>query len=352
MPPQHERGARPRRPGLPARRRWGQNFLANPATAEKIVAAARVGPGDTVLEIGPGDGALTRPLARTGARVVAVEIDPLRARALATEFSRAQGLEGAGVRILQGDVLARPFAEWLAEGGAPGAAAVLVANLPYNVATPILTAALDAPETIRRSVATVQREVARRFVARPGDEAYGFLSVRAASARPGASSSTCLRARSARARRSSRACSSSCRSPTRPTAELARRALCLASLGFNARRKTLPNALSSAGAAGVLGGGARVPRQGPARRAPRSCRSTTSSRSPASGGPPDERSPRGRSARRRRRVRQERPLAALGRLEHPARRRRVLSRRDVPRHRPHRARSLGAVRTRGSTASS
>lgn len=241
MPPQHERGARPRRPGLPARRRWGQNFLANPETAERIVAAARVGPGDTVLEIGPGEGALTRPLARTGARVVAVEIDPLRARALETEFAGREN-----VRILQGDVLARPLSEWLAGGGASGAA-VLVANLPYNVATPILTAALDAPETVRRSVATVQREVARRFVARPGEEGYGFLSVRAASRatgrvlfdlppgafrpRPKVTSSVLELVPLA----------------DPPDRELARRALCLASLGFNARRKTLANALSSAG---------------------------------------------------------------------------------------------------------
>ncbi len=240
MPPQHERGARPRRPGIPTRRRWGQNFLANPETAEKIVAAARVGPGDTVLEVGPGEGALTRPLAQAGARVVAVEIDPLRARVLETEFAGRES-----VRILRGDVLARPFSEWLAEGGASGAA-VLVANLPYNVATPILTAALDAPETIRRSVATVQREVARRFVARPGDEAYGFLSVRAASRatgrvlfdlppgafrpRPKVTSSVLELVPLA----------------DPPDRELARRALCLASLGFNARRKTLPNALASA----------------------------------------------------------------------------------------------------------
>ena len=240
MPPQHERGARPRRPGLPARRRWGQNFLANPETAEKIVAAARIGHEDMVLEIGPGEGALTRPLARTGARVVAVEIDPLRAAALETEFAGH-----ANVRILRGDVLEKPFSEWLAVGGAPGAA-VLVANLPYNVATPILTAALDAPETIRRSVATVQREVARRFVARPGDEAYGFLSVRAASRATG----RVLFDLPPGAFRPRPKVTSSVLElvplSDPPDRELARRALCLASLGFNARRKTLPNALSSA----------------------------------------------------------------------------------------------------------
>jgi len=240
MPPQHERGAGPRRPGLPARRRWGQNFLANPETAEKIVAAARVGPDDTVLEIGPGEGALTRPLVRTGARVVAVEIDPLRARALETELAGQER-----VRVLQGDVLARPFAEWLA-GGAAAGAAVLVANLPYNVATPILTAALEAPETIRRSVATVQREVARRFVARPGEDGYGYLSVRAAARATGRILFD-LPPGAFRPRPKVHSSVLELVPRTDPLdPELLRRALCLASLGFNARRKTLANALSSA----------------------------------------------------------------------------------------------------------
>lgn len=241
MPPQHERGAGSRRPGLPARRRWGQNFLIRSETAERIVAAARVGADDTVLEIGPGEGALTRPLARSGAWIVAVEIDPLRARGLQAEFAAEPR-----VRILQGDVLARPLAEWLAEGGAPWSA-VLVANLPYNVATPILTAALDAPDVVRRSVATVQREVARRFVASPGDEGYGYLSVRAAARATG----RILFDLPPGAFRPRPKVHSSVLElvprPDPPEAELARRALCLASLGFNSRRKTLANALVSAG---------------------------------------------------------------------------------------------------------
>jgi len=242
MPPQHDRRAGPRKAGIPARRRWGQNFLASPATAERIVEAARVGPGDTVLEVGPGDGALTRPLAARAATVVAVEIDPLRAEALAGEFSGQ-----AGVRILQGDVLARPFRAWLDAAGCGPEPALLVANLPYNVATPILCAAIEAPGVIRRCLATVQREVARRFIARPGDDAYGYLSIRVAAHAtgrilfdlpPGAfrprpkvfSSVLALEPRA---------------EPL--DAELVRRALCLASLGFNARRKTLGNALASAG---------------------------------------------------------------------------------------------------------
>ena len=241
MPPQHERGAGSRRAGFPARRRWGQNFLASSDVAERIVAAARVGRGDVVLEIGPGEGALTRPLARTGARVVAVEIDPWRSRALETEFAEARG-----VSILQGDVLARSFSEWLSVAGASGGA-VLVANLPYNVATPILTAALDDPGTIRRSVATVQREVARRFIARPGEEGYGYLSLRAAAR---ASGRILFDLPPGAFRPRPRVHSSVLElvpRPDPPEPELARRALGLASLGFRARRKTLPNALLPAG---------------------------------------------------------------------------------------------------------
>ena len=241
MPPQHERGAGSRRTRFPARRRWGQNFLASSDIAERIVAAARVGVGDTVLEVGPGEGALTRPLAETGARVVAVEIDPWRARSLETEFSGQER-----IRILCGDVLARPFSEWLADGGAPPGGAVLVANLPYNVATPILTAALDAPGTIRRSVATVQREVARRFVARPGQEGYGFLSVRAAARATGR---ILFDLPPGAFRPRPKVHSSVLELVPRsdpPDPDLLSRALGLASLGFRSRRKTLANALSPA----------------------------------------------------------------------------------------------------------
>jgi 16S rRNA (adenine1518-N6/adenine1519-N6)-dimethyltransferase len=241
MPVPRDRPGGPRGSRLPARRRWGQNFLASAATAERIVAVAGVGPRDVVLEVGPGDGALTGPLAERAASVVAVEIDPLRAEALAGRFAG-----DPRVRILPGDVLSRPLRAWLDAAGVIGAA-VLVANLPYNVATPILTAALEAPDAIRRSVATVQREVARRFVAKPGDDGYGFLSIRAAAHAtgrilfdlpPGA-----FRPRpkvySSVLELTPRA------SPYDPG--LLRRALRLASLGFQARRKTLANALASAG---------------------------------------------------------------------------------------------------------
>jgi 16S rRNA (adenine1518-N6/adenine1519-N6)-dimethyltransferase len=240
MPPQHDRQSGPAR-RLPARKRWGQHFLASAAVAERIVDAARVGQTDTVLEIGPGDGALTRPLAARAALVAAVEIDPRRAEALAEQYASSPR-----VRVICGDALARPFSEWLAAAGGIEPA-LLVANLPYNVATPILTAAVQAGGAIRRAVVTIQREVARRFVARPGDEGYGYLSVRVAAYATG----RILFDLPPSAFRPRPKVFSSVLELT-PRAEgldasLVKRALCLASLGFNARRKTLANALASAG---------------------------------------------------------------------------------------------------------
>jgi 16S rRNA (adenine1518-N6/adenine1519-N6)-dimethyltransferase len=240
MPSQHDRRAGSKQAGIPARKRWGQHFLASPETAERIATAARVGPDDTVLEIGPGEGALTRALAARARRLVAVEIDRPRAEALVQEFA---GLDR--VKIFSGDVLKRPFRQWLAAAGCEGEA-LLVANLPYNVATPILVAAIEARDTIRRSVATVQREVARRLIARPGDDAYGYLSVRAAAYATGR---ILFDLPPGAFRPRPKVVSSVLELMPRESpldAGLVKRALCLASLGFNARRKTLANALSSA----------------------------------------------------------------------------------------------------------
>jgi 16S rRNA (adenine1518-N6/adenine1519-N6)-dimethyltransferase len=231
--------ARGGRDVLPARKRWGQHFLASTQTALRIVDAAEIDPTDTVVEVGPGDGALTRPLAGRCARLLAIEVDPLRAVRLTEEFAGT-----SQVRIAQGDVLDRSYEEWLAAAGFPPPA-VLVANLPYNVATPILTAALDEPQVICRIVATVQREVAQRLVARPDDDGYGYLSVLAASrARcrilfdlpPGAF-------RPAPRVTSSVVDISPLPEPFAPGDRA--NALALASLGFRSRRKTLANALAA-----------------------------------------------------------------------------------------------------------
>lgn len=224
---------------MPVRKRWGQHFLAAPETADRIVDAARVGPEDTVFEVGPGEGALTRSIAARGARLAAIEIDPWRAEALSREFAG-----DARVAILRGDVLEKPFGQWLAEAGWKGPA-VLLANLPYNAATPILSRAIEEPEAISRSVATVQREVARRFAARPGADAYGYLSVRAAAfARARVLFELPPSAFRPRPRVVSSVLELSPRVPALDPA-LRRRALALASLGFRSRRKTLANALVS-----------------------------------------------------------------------------------------------------------
>lgn len=209
--------------------------------ARRIVAAASIRPGETVVEIGPGDGALTRVLLESAAdRFAAIEIDPLRAHALQQE------LGGAGLRVLRGDVLEKPIAEWIAEA-ALRPPAVIVANLPYNAATPILSRAVEETCAVSRIVATVQREVARRFVAVPGSDDYGFLSVRSAlfsrgeilfSIPPGA-----FRPRP-------KVVSSVLRlTPKEPplSGPGLDRVLEIASAGFSMRRKNLPNALSALG---------------------------------------------------------------------------------------------------------
>jgi len=229
---------------IPARKRWGQHFLVRPETARRIVEASRIGPDDTAFEVGPGEGALTRPLTESAGRVLAVEIDPLRVEALERELADLGNL-----RLLRGDVLDRSFAAWLDSAGwAPPA--ILVSNLPYNTATPILLRAVEEEGTFSRAIATVQKEVARRFAAKPGEEGYGYLSVRTAAF---------ARARSlfdlpAGAFRPAPKVTSSVIElvPRFPRLEPVsrERALALASLAFRSRRKTAANAISAASAAG------------------------------------------------------------------------------------------------------
>ena len=244
---------------IPARKRWGQHFLARGETAERIVASARLTPSDTVLEVGPGDGALTRPIAALARRVLAIEIDPWRAAVLEEEFAAVES-----VRVARGDALERPFGAWLAQAGWE-TPAVFLANLPYNAATPILLAAIEEPGAITRAVVTVQREVARRLTAAPGSDAYGYLSVRASAfARARILFDLPPGAFRPRPKVTSSVVELVPRAPA-IAAALREKAIGLASLGFRTRRKTLANALSPAGARGdweralaTLGKDARV----------------------------------------------------------------------------------------------
>jgi 16S rRNA (adenine1518-N6/adenine1519-N6)-dimethyltransferase len=153
--------------GLRPQKRWGQHFLCDPAVARRIVDAARLAPGATVLEIGPGLGALTDELAARCGRLYLVEID----RGLAARLD-AQHAARPHVQVLVGDVLALPLADLV-----PEPEITVVANLPYNVSTPVLFRLLALRDRVRRAVLMLQREVAERLVARPGDEARGVLSV-------------------------------------------------------------------------------------------------------------------------------------------------------------------------------
>jgi len=175
--PSPDRGARPRhRP----RKRFGQHFLES-AWAAKVVAAIAPVPGDAFLEIGPGPGALTFPLARSGAPILAVEID----RDLVADLARRVP---PNVTVVSGDVLETdvvPFLTGLGaqrtSSGAPRSPRYrVVGNLPYNLSTAILfrlIALQQKHELFADATIMLQREVADRLVAPPGRKAYGVLTV-------------------------------------------------------------------------------------------------------------------------------------------------------------------------------
>lgn len=154
------------RHGLRPRKAYGQHFLADPNIIDKVVALAGVRPGDRVVEVGAGTGALTAALVRVGARVVAYEIDE-RLRPVLEE-----ALAGLDVDLRFTDVMAVDLATEL-EGG-PWK---LVANLPYNVGTPLTLDVLRRVPAVESLVVMMQKEVADRLVARPGSAAYGLPSV-------------------------------------------------------------------------------------------------------------------------------------------------------------------------------
>ncbi len=157
--------------GLRPRRALGQHFLHDKNQIEKLVANARIEPGEVVLEVGPGTGTLTEALLEGGGDVVACEIDRGLASIIADRF-------GPRVRLIEGDCLGRGRSLSPAVCAAlSGKAFKLVSNLPYQVAGSLICAVLiDHPECSEAFV-TVQKEVADRLLAEPGTKAYGALSV-------------------------------------------------------------------------------------------------------------------------------------------------------------------------------
>jgi 16S rRNA (adenine1518-N6/adenine1519-N6)-dimethyltransferase len=166
--------------GVRPTKKLGQNFVIEPGTVRQIAALAAVRPGDVILEVGPGLGSLTLALLEAagraaGTRLVAVEIDPVLAAELPkTVTDRAPALMDR-VTVLAADALAVGEKEI----GAPGPT-VLAANLPYNVAVPVVLHLLAALPSLRRGVVMVQAEVADRMCAGPGSRVYGVPSVKLA----------------------------------------------------------------------------------------------------------------------------------------------------------------------------
>ncbi|HUC13606.1 MAG TPA: 16S rRNA (adenine(1518)-N(6)/adenine(1519)-N(6))-dimethyltransferase RsmA [Acidimicrobiales bacterium] len=163
-------------------RALGQNFVADANTVRRIARLAGVGPGDRVVEIGAGLGSLTLALVETGATVTAVEVDrwlvPLLRQVLADKAP------AAAVTVVEADAMSLDWTALLSSPSPEPAQSLggwaLVANLPYNIATPLVADLLDEVPAIERMLFMVQQEVAQRLVAGPGSKAYGAVSVKVA----------------------------------------------------------------------------------------------------------------------------------------------------------------------------
>ncbi len=155
-------------------RALGQNFVVDANTVRKVARLAGVGPGDRVVEVGPGLGALTVALAETGARVKAVEADRHVLEALRAVLGGSA--HGERVEVVHADAMGVSWEDLL--GAVPGW--VLVANLPYNISTPLIAGVLDGAPMIERMVVMVQREAGERLAASVGTAAYGAVSVKVA----------------------------------------------------------------------------------------------------------------------------------------------------------------------------
>ncbi len=154
-------------------KKLGQNFVHDPNTVRRIVELAGVGEGDVVLEVGPGLGSLTLGLLATGAHVVAVEIDPKLAERLPKTVAE-RGPDAADRLTVVGADALRVSRDDLGEPTA------LVANLPYNVAVPVVLHLLAEVPSLRTGLVMVQTEVAERMAAGPGSRIYGVPSVKLA----------------------------------------------------------------------------------------------------------------------------------------------------------------------------
>jgi 16S rRNA (adenine1518-N6/adenine1519-N6)-dimethyltransferase len=158
---------------MPAKSKLGQNFLCDPGAAERIVSALGDVSARTVVEIGPGSGAITGTLAARAKHVIAVELDHDLAIRLRVQFSPEK------VTVVEQDVLSFDFAAAAAQHEPAGERLSVVGNLPYYITSPILLKLAANHSTLRVALLMVQREVALRITAQPGSSDYGVLSVTA-----------------------------------------------------------------------------------------------------------------------------------------------------------------------------
>jgi len=164
-------GEPPARPVIP-KKRFGQNFLTDPRTARAIAEAATSPAGGTVVEIGPGTGALTAPLTERAARVIAIERDPDLLPVLRAHF--ADAIDSGRLTLIQGDATAIAWPALFGDGPRPH---TLAGNVPYLVTGQLIELAIHAADHLDAVVFMVQKEVAERLTAKPGTKAYGALTV-------------------------------------------------------------------------------------------------------------------------------------------------------------------------------
>lgn len=157
-------------------KKLGQNFVIDPNTVQRIARAADLAPGATVLEVGPGLGSLTLALLQVARRVIAVEIDPVLAEQLPQTVAAHAPHRAGDLTVIVEDAMRIDPARILAVG-TPDA---LVANLPYNVAVPVLLHLIAGLPSLTTALVMVQKEVADRLAAKPGSKAYGIPSAKAA----------------------------------------------------------------------------------------------------------------------------------------------------------------------------
>ncbi len=155
---------RPRR-----KKRFGQHFLANGHTADRIVEAADIQPGDIVLEIGPGKGILTSFLLERAKQVIAVEIDRDLTGNLLGQFGSRTGFH-----LIEGDILALDMQKTFCDSSGR---IKVVSNLPYNISTPVIELLIRNRALVSLAVLMIQKEVAGRLLASPGSKDYGLTTI-------------------------------------------------------------------------------------------------------------------------------------------------------------------------------